>query len=144
MIAGRIVSAVDRAVLYAAALALLAMMLQVSVDVIAKLALNAPLPLTSALVTEYYMVAVAFLPLAAGEYRQAHIHVDIFVQRLPHAACSAIEGLGMALSAAVFTVLSIQGWQQAMDKLSNHAFLMEQSTRLTVWPAYFFCRWAWA
>ncbi len=83
MIAYGFVRAVDRAVLFGAAIALVAMMLQVSADVIAKLAFNAPLPLPSALVTEYYMVAVAFLPLAAGEYRQAHIHVDIFVQRLP-------------------------------------------------------------
>lgn len=129
---------IDRIVLVVGAILLAAMMIQISLDVIAKLAFNAPIPLTGALVTEYYMVAVAFLPLAAGEYRQAHIAVDIVVLQMPPRVRGTIELLGMILSALIFSVLTVQAWQQSVAKLASSAFIMEQTTRVTVWPAFFF------
>ena len=136
--ASALISQIDRIVLIVGGILLVAMMIHVSVDIIAKLAFNAPIALTGALVTEYYMVAVAFLALAAGEYRQAHIAVDIVVLQMPPRVRGIVELLGMILSALIFSVLAVQAWQQAVAKFASSAFIMEQATRVTVWPAFFF------
>ena len=52
-----------------AAIALTLMMGHVTVDVAGKYLLNAPVPVTLEMVSNYYMVAVVFLPLAAAERR---------------------------------------------------------------------------
>ena len=74
---GAAVRVIDRCILALAGMALLLMMLHISIDVVSNLLFGAPVPLTNATVTQYYMIAVAFLSLAAGEYRGAHIRVEI-------------------------------------------------------------------
>jgi TRAP-type C4-dicarboxylate transport system permease small subunit len=98
---------------------------------------NAPIPLTSAIVTEYYMIAVALLPLAAGEYRNAHTSVDLLVSRLPAGPRAALDVLVRLLCVVVYLVLAGQGLQLALEKYASNAYLLEQTSRIVVWPAYF-------
>lgn len=132
-----VIRGIDRAIIAVAAIALVAMMLHISIDASSSLLLNAPIEMTSAIVTEYYMVAVAFLPLAAGEYRGAHISVDLFVNKLAPVLRRWFDVMVLALCMAVYLVLAIQAWQQAMEKFATKAFLLEQSTQMSVWPSYF-------
>ena len=133
----RVVRRVDWAMLAIGAIALLAMMVHITLDVSLSLLLNSPIPLTSALVTEYYMIAVAFLPLAATEYRSAHIGVDLFVNRLSGVPRRWVELVVLVLCLAVYLLLTVQSWQQASGKFASDAFMMEQTTRVSVWPSYF-------
>lgn len=61
-LASRLVQGVDRLLVAIGAVGLIAMMLHISIDILSSLLLNAPLAITSAIVTNYYMIAVAFLP----------------------------------------------------------------------------------
>lgn len=133
----RAVGGVDRAILAVAAIALVTMMIHISIDAFASFLLNAPIPVTSALVTQYYMIAVVFLPLAAGEYRGAHISTDLFVNRLGATPRHWLDLAVMALCSAVYLMLAAQAWQQATGKFASNAFMLEQTTRLSVWPSYF-------
>lgn len=133
----RAVHGIDRAILTLAAIMLVVMMLHISLDVLANLLLNSPIPLTSAFVTQYYMIAVAFLPLAAGEYRGAHISVDLFVNRLAAAPRRWLDLAVLALCLAVYLMLASQSWQQATEKFASNSFILEQTTRLSIWPSYF-------
>ena len=132
-----IVRTLDRVLLLIASLGLIAMMLHVGVDILSSLLLNAPISVTSAFVTQYYMITVAFLPILAAEYRGGHISVDMVTQALPDGLRRGLELVVLALTALVYVMLTTQSWQQAMSKLSTKAYMVEQTTRIIVWPSYF-------
>jgi TRAP-type C4-dicarboxylate transport system permease small subunit len=133
----RVVNAVDRMILWVAGVALVLMMIHISADVVATLVLGAPLALTNTIVTHYYMIAIAYLPLAAGELRSSHISVDLVVNRMPVGLQSVVNVLMQTLTMAVYFVLAVQAWQVAMEKLGRDAFLMEQTTRVSIWLSFF-------
>lgn len=131
------IRAIDRALMGLGAIGLLAMMLHISADVLSGLLFNAPLAVTSAYVTQYYMVAVAFLPLAAAEYRGVHIGVDLLVNKLSSAPRRGLHLLVLVVTLGVYLLLTAQSWEQAMKKLGTDAFIMEQMTRVSTWPSFF-------
>ncbi len=135
--AARLVCLLDRALNIIAALGLVAMMLHISLDILSSLIFNAPIAITSAIVTNYYMIAVAFLPILAAEYRGSHISVRLATDRLPARLRRLVELLVMVMTAGVYGLLTLQSWQQAMEKLEISAFVIEQTSKIYVWPSYF-------
>ncbi len=133
----RAVDLIDRYILGLAGIGLVLMMLHICIDVVSNLVFGSPVPLTNAAVTVYYMIAVAFLPLAAGEYRGAHIGVDLVVNHLPAAVRRNLDHGVQVLCLAVYVALTIQSSQLALEKLSANAYMMEQTTRVSTWPSYF-------
>jgi TRAP-type C4-dicarboxylate transport system permease small subunit len=132
-----VVRLIDRAMLALAGIALVLMMLHITVDVISNLVFGSPVHLTNASVTGYYMIAVAFLPLAAGEYRSAHIGVDLLVNNLPPVPRRLLDHFVQMLCFTVYLALAVQALQLALEKLANNAYMMEQTTRVSTWPSYF-------
>lgn len=132
-----LVRGVDRTLLAVAAIGLLAMMVHISADILGSLLFRAPIAVTSAIVTQYYMIAVAFLPIFAAELRGGHIGITMLTDRLPHGVRRALEILVMALIALVYAMLALQAWEQAQDKLAVRAFVVEQTSRIVVWPSFF-------
>ncbi len=128
--------ALDKIILGIGAIGLIAMMLHISADIIGGLVFNAPIAVTSAFVTQYYMIAVAFLPLASGEWRGAHIGVDLFVTRLSKVPRRYVDLVILVVYLLVCLMLTVQSGQQAAEKMSSGAFIMEQTTRLSIWPSY--------
>lgn len=133
----RAVEVIDRIFMWIGGGALLLMMVHITFDVVANMVLRSPLPLTNAAVTQYYMIAVAYLPLAAAEYRGAHISVDLVVNWLPAALRRVLDFVVHVIAFLVYAVLGLQAWQLGLEKLGTDAFLMEQTTRVTTWPSYF-------
>ncbi len=127
----------DRAFLIVAAVGLIAMMLHISGDILMSLIFNAPIATTSAIVTSYYMIAVAFLPILAAEYRGNQISVSLLTDMLSPRARYGLGTLVMGITAAAYILLTVQSWQQAVDKLAIGAFVVEQTSRIPVWPAFF-------
>src|SRR6266567_2009403 len=74
------VGGLGRLLMVPAGIALILMMLHVNADVVGRLLLNHPIPVTIEVVSYYYMVAVIFLPLAAVERADHHIAVDLLSQ----------------------------------------------------------------
>ena len=128
--------AIDKIILGIGAIGLIAMMAHISADIIGGLVFNAPIAVTSAFVTQYYMIAVAFLPLASGEWRGAHIGVDLFVTRLSKVPRRYVDLFVLVVYLLVSLMLTVQSWQQAAEKMASGAFIMEQTTRLSIWPSY--------
>ena len=80
---GRLLSAgPPTAMLWAGAVAILAMMLHVAADVILKVALNAPIMGTLEIVSFIYMVACTFLPLPHVLASRGLIVVELFTQNM--------------------------------------------------------------
>ncbi|WP_418320856.1 TRAP transporter small permease [Piscinibacter sakaiensis] len=136
-VAYRIGSFLDGLVVAIAAIGLMAMMVHITLDVMAGLLLNSPLALTSTYVTQYYMIAVAFLPVVAAEFRGAHISADLFYRRMPPRVQLVVRILVLVIVLGVYLMLTTQAWQQAMTKFASSAFVHEHGTRVVVWPSYF-------
>ena len=132
-----LVRLLDRALLFIATIGLVSMMLHVSLDILSSLILNAPIAITSAIVTNYYMIAVAFVPIVAAEYRGNHISVNLATERLPVRLRRMLETLALAVTAGVYGLLTAQSWQQALEKLSISAYVIEQTSKIYVWPSFF-------
>lgn len=132
-----VVRTVDRALVIIAAIGLVAMMVHISLDILSSLIFNAPISVTSAIVTNYYMIAVAFLPILAAEYRGNHISVNLLTVLLPEGIQSKLETLVIAMTGGVYFLLTVQSGQQALHKLSINASVVEQVGKIPVWPSFF-------
>jgi TRAP-type C4-dicarboxylate transport system permease small subunit len=127
---------ISRAVSVIAGVALVLMMVHVTLDVLGKYLLNRPVPMTLEMVSNYYMVAVIFLPLAAVERLDQHIHVELLAEHLSARARSLLTSAVCVLSAAFFGVLAWQAWDNAVGKYEIGEFIM--GTRpVVIWPTRF-------
>lgn len=127
----------DRALTIIATIGLVAMMFHISLDILFSLTLNAPIAITSAIVTNYYMIAVAFVPIFVAEYRGNHISVNLVTERLPVMLRRGLETIVLAATAGIYGLLTIQSWQQAIEKLAISAYVIEQTSKIYVWPSFF-------
>ncbi len=132
----RAIRAVSSAVMAVAAVALILMMLMVTLDVAGKYLFTAPVPVTLEMVSNYYMVAVVFLPLAAVELTGGHIHVELIHARLPRVGRRILDVAAHALACLFFTLVAIYGGEVALKKYEVGEFLMGQYS-LIIWPSRF-------
>ena len=118
-------------------LALVLMMVHITADVASKFFFSQPLPGTIAIVSQYYMVAVVFLPLAFAERRSQHITVEIIVERLPLLFQRRLNGLSSAYTAIILGLLTWRGVEEALRKTDVGTFIIEQDVRIDTWPAFY-------
>jgi TRAP-type C4-dicarboxylate transport system permease small subunit len=91
-----------------------AMMAHVSADVFARVVFNAPLGATTEIVAGYYMVVVAFLPLAWIARDDAHIIVELFTRGL-----TGRRLLRLTTCVTVLTIvyIGVFTWQTAVSAI---------------------------
>ena len=120
------------------AVAVVLMMVQNVADVVLKNLFNRPIPLTSALVAHWYMVAAAFLPLALAEKLNRHIAVEILFLRFGAQVRRWLGALVCLAAAVISGGVAFHLWGEAMKRMRTGTFLVEQSISLITWPTYFF------
>jgi len=118
--------------------ALLLMMLQIAADVALKNLFGWPLPLTATLVTKWYMVAVAFLPLALTEILDRHIAVEVVFHKFPRSWQRIGGGLVCLMSALIVAYLALPLWEEAVKRMNAGTFIVENNVILAIWQPYFF------
>ncbi|MBB3994853.1 TRAP-type C4-dicarboxylate transport system permease small subunit [Sulfitobacter undariae] len=120
-----------------AAFAVIAMMLIVSIDAFTGKAFDIRVPLVSVIVANYFMVAIAFLPLALAEAEDRHISVDLIYGRLP-AWGQRITGIVIHLLSAVTSAgLAWTMWDEAMRRFSSGSVTVENGVSMPIWQGYF-------
>jgi len=119
------------------ALALAAMMLQVAADVVLKNLFNVQIPFTQTLVTKWYMVAAAFLPLAVAEIQDRHISVELLYQRLPRRARRALGGLVCLYAFGMIAVLMKPLWGEALKRMAEGSYELEGGVPMDTWQPFF-------
>lgn len=117
-------------------LVLIAMMMQVVVDVFMRTFLGTGFPATPDLVGKYYMVAVSFLPLAVTEIHRRHIEATIFTQKLQGTPRKAIFLLGFVVALLVFGVMTWGSFAEAMKQTERGAYIEAGTMRFPTWPSY--------
>lgn len=113
------------------------MMLHITVDVIGKYILNTPAPATISMVSHYYMVVVAFLPLAFAETRNAHITVEVLTELFPMRLQRHLYSWSYVLSALIYGLFTYRSWNEARTTHEIGAFIVEQGAKIVTWPSYY-------
>lgn len=116
---------------------IVAMMVHITIDVIARAAFNFPLPGTITIVSSYYMVAAAFLPLAYTELKKGHVAVELFFDRFNTAVQFHLSGFADLLGVVIFGVMSHRALVEALSRMDRGASSMDGSYIIAIWPSYF-------
>lgn len=113
------------------------MMIHITLDVAGKFLLNEPIPATITIVSNYYMVAVAFLAIGFAETRNGHITVEVLTELFPMRVQKHLYSWSYLLSAFIYGLLTVRTWEEAVRAHNTGTFIMEQSTKLLTWPSYY-------
>ena len=117
-------------------LVMVAMMMQVVVDVFMRTFLGTGFPATPDLVGKYYMVAVSFLPLAVTEIHRRHIEATIFTQKLTGLPRKAVFLFGFVVALIVFAVMAWGSFGEAMKQTGRGAYIEVGTAHFPTWPSY--------
>jgi TRAP-type C4-dicarboxylate transport system permease small subunit len=129
-----IVFILSKAFMYISSIILILMMFHIFLDVLFKYFFNSPLIGTLETVAYYYMVAVVFLPLALVEFRNEHIHVDMFYQMMSSPFKKIIYIFSSLISALYFSILSYQTFIDAIGAFEIRETVMA-NFNMYIWPS---------
>lgn len=119
------------------AAAVVAMLLHVVVYVVMRHVAAAPVPATIEIVSYYYMVAIAFLPVAWAERRGDMITVEVF-ENLFAPAVRRWNGVLVSLICFLaYCTLTYTTWTVAMREFDTGSFVISLDVALPTWPGYF-------
>ncbi|MDG1739119.1 MAG: TRAP transporter small permease [Paracoccaceae bacterium] len=135
---GRAISKVVSGTNAVASVLVVGLVLHVTLDVFMRYVVGVPLNSTILFVSTYYMIAIAFLPLALVEETDSHIAVEILAERFPDRVQTVLLVVATVLTAIVTAALAVRTGQEAMTKYNAGAFSIEPSGKVIVWPSYFF------
>lgn len=113
------------------------MMLHISFDVLLRYASGRGMPGTLSIVSYYYMVIAAFVPLAFAELRNAHIQMELITDLLPSREGRILQGWVLVPTALVTGVLTWRGFEIALSQTRIGAAQIQGSSSIPVWPAYY-------
>ena len=123
---------------YAGALAVVAMMLHISLDVILRNAFRFSMDTVPEIVARYYMTALAFLPLAWLEIRRDMISVELLDFALSARTRRISDILVMALAAVVYSLLAWTNWDKALSEARVGTLVEIATYKMPVWHSFFF------
>lgn len=113
------------------------MMVQIILDVTLRNLFQIPLPGTTTLVTSYYMLVIAYLPLAVAERTDSHIAVEVASQLLGERLRQWLLALTWLVSAIVSGTIAYALWGEAVKAYGYGSFVIELNRSIPIWPGYF-------
>lgn len=134
---GAIVGRVASGLTVVGGLCVALMMLHVAAEIALRAAFNMPLPGTITIVSNYYMVVVAFAPLALLEQTDRHISVDIVAEVLPQTLRRVTGVLVRVLTVVVMALIAYRTGEEAISKTAIGAAITQGTSVIPVWPSYY-------
>jgi TRAP-type C4-dicarboxylate transport system permease small subunit len=119
------------------AIGVVVMLVHITIYVVARLFFASPVPATVEIVSSYYMVVVAFLPIAWAERRGDMISIEVFASIYRGAAGRTVDVFVAAITAATYLVLTYTTWGVALRELEIGSFVISLSQKVPIWPGYF-------
>ncbi|HEV7346575.1 MAG TPA: TRAP transporter small permease [Devosia sp.] len=119
------------------AVGVVAMLIHITAYVLSRNLLATPIPATVEIVSHYYMIAIAFLPVAWAERRGEMISVEIFSPLLV-GRIGRINAIFVALvTCGAYLALTYTTWIVAMREFTARSYVISLSVAIPVWPSYF-------
>lgn len=112
------------------------LMIHVGIDIVMRNIWNAPIPATWEIVTHYYMVSLAFIPLAWVEKTGGMVQVEVINGALSPRMMRLSDILVAVIAVAIYATLAWVTWKAAIGRTNVGAFVMANQTRVITWPAY--------
>ncbi len=137
---GRLLARLSGVTLWLGAVALVAMMVHVTADVLLKVAFSWPVAGTLEISSYIYMVGCTFLPLAHVQASRSLIVVEFFTQNLAPRSLLKLETVLAPLSVAYLGTLAVVGTSRAWSKTVLGETQDATYFELPVWPM----RWVFA
>ncbi|BEH12987.1 TRAP transporter small permease [Marinobacter shengliensis] len=122
---------------YFGMIGVLAMMVHICADVIARTVFEVSVPATLEMVTRYYMLMLVLLPLAWVEKKRFMIVVEAFSGLFGKLGLRLVDVLVAIICIGVYGVLAISTWTKAMEQFDVGAYIVALDTQIIVWPGYF-------
>ena len=119
-----------------ASLSLALMLVHICADLLSRNLFNWPLPGTIEIVQSWYMVPIAFLPLALAERAEQHIVIEIVSQRLRIDVQRWLRVVASLLSAAYFSLIAWVCWGSALKKMAEGEY-QRGPAEVVIWPTRF-------
>lgn len=110
------------------------MVLHIIVDVTGRYVFGAPLPGTVEIVARFYMIALAFMPLAYVQKRDEHFVATMFTDFLPARTKSALEGAISLVMCAVGILLAWATAEAAQHATATNEQVQAAAFILYTWP----------
>jgi TRAP-type C4-dicarboxylate transport system permease small subunit len=132
----RLASAVSRILALIGAIGVVLMMLHICTDVLLRNLFRYSLPVTVDVVSRYYMVAIAFLPLAMLEIRREMISVELIDFLLSRQLRRLSDILVCLVSSAIYTVLAYTTWIDAASNFRRGTFVELVDIKMPIWHSY--------
>lgn len=120
-----------------AAVAVLAMMLHICLDVLLRNLFRFSMNATPEVVARYYMVAIAFLPLGWLHLRDEMISVELLDGFLPAVARRVQTVLVALVGAGIYGTLFWVTGRKALSEMHTGAMVEIGTSKLVVWHSYF-------
>jgi len=136
LLVGKMLSGLTRIATLIGTLCIGLMMLHVTADVIGRYLFNTPLTGTIVIVGHYYMIIVVFMALGAAEEKRAHISVEFLTDMMPKSVQGWLSVFSGVLTVAVFGLLAISGYSEAMKKTKYGASIEQGADLITIWQSY--------
>ena len=131
----RAIDIVVDALTWGAGAVCLLMALHVTADLTGRGLFDHPLLGTDEIATNYYMVALSFLPLAVITRLRGHITVGLFTSRLPAKARLAVDLLADLASFGFVGIVAWVGIDTAIEKTAAREMTESSTGYLPVWEA---------
>ena len=116
---------------------LLMLLVHVAAEVVARNLVGRPIPATNQIVSHYYMVLIAFLPLAWVEHSRAMISVELFEAMLPAALRRVSDFLVALIALVIYAAITWVTWGDFVKNFNVGSFVDVLGWKLPIWPTYF-------
>lgn len=136
--AARLLGGANDLALGLGSLAAALMMVHVSLDVLGKALLRAPIPGTLEIVSTYYMVGCIFLPMGWVQWRRQHIAVELMQGALPRRLERAMQAFADACMLVFAGLLCIATFGEALEQTAARETSEAVALRIEVWPSRWF------
>jgi TRAP-type C4-dicarboxylate transport system permease small subunit len=116
------------------AFAIMLMMAQIALEVTLRTFFRETVPGTEEIVSTYYMIGCAFLPLAWVQRERGHVIVELFTVWMRPRAAAALDGVVTLLCAAAVAVFFYASLTKAIAMTIEGEMLIAMID-VTVWPS---------
>lgn len=116
-------------------IAVILMMLHIGVDVLARLVMGRPTVGMVETVTNYYMIAVCFLPLAFVQVQGSHLTVDSFTMSLPAPILRWVNAGAILFAGMVVGLLTWHSLHSAIHGFQTGEYADLSVVDFPLWPA---------
>jgi len=133
----RLADQLSRTLALLGTLGIAAMLIHVTLDVVLRSTVSYSIPATLEVVTRYYMIMLALLPLAWVEHQRNMIAVEAISDMLGDAFKAWTDVLVAVISLLIYFIFMVATWSKAVEQFERGAYIMSLDFPLPVWPTYF-------